>query len=298
MKISVIIATCNRSQGIERFLTAIRDAIVPDGCQLEIVVIDNNSKDDTKDVVERLIPNHNYNVRYFFHPIPGVSGARNLGIANSTGEVILFSDDDCVSDSCWISETYKLYAADENLALVGGRVELYSSEDMPETIKTSLEPDVLDNVYKIHGFLHGCNMSVRRSALEEVGSYDERLGAGTVLKSAEDTDLVYRFFKARKKIIYAPEVLVYHDHGRKSEAAVQEVRRNYKPGRGAFYVKNLLDGNWDILKILYVQLRPPLRRWVRGPNRAFYIRKYVVHIFTCLYLISGAYKYLRLYVFK
>lgn len=274
------------------------DVTVPNNCQLEIVVVDNNSKDDTKDVVERLAAHHSCTVRYLFHPIPGVSGARNLGIANSTGEIILFSDDDCVPDGCWVSEAYKLFAADENLAMIGGRVELYDNEDLPETIKTSMVPDVLDKVTKVHGFLHGCNMSVRRSALRDAGVFDERLGAGTALRSAEDTDLVYRLFKAGKKVIFSPDPLIYHHHGRKSEVAVQETRRNYKPGRGAFYVKNLLDGNWDVLKILYVQLRPPLRRWVLGPDRIFFMRKYIVHIFTCLYLFSGAYKYLRLYVLK
>ena len=172
-------------------------------------------------------------------------------------------------------------------------MELYSSDDLPFTIKTSIEDQYLDHISKLHGFLHGCNLAVRSQAFDRIGLFDEQLGAGTRLKSAEDTDLVYRAFKARMKIAYVPKVLVYHNHGRAKAAEIRRLQKDYKLGRGAFYLKNLLQGNLDVLVILYVQLRPPLRRWIKGPQRILFIRRYFEHIAICSYLLVGAGYFLK-----
>ena len=82
-------------------------------------------------------------------------------------------------------------------------------------------------------------MFFTRRVLDEVGEFDTKFGAGTKIASGEDTDFLYRAYKQGFKILYSPEVLLYHNHGRKTEAQARSSSRGYALGRGAFYCKHI-----------------------------------------------------------
>lgn len=294
MFISVVIPTMNRQETVKKCIAALASAKIPANTRIECIIVDNNSTDDTAKVVQELLPSLPFPARYVFHSKPGAASARNAGLSYASGDLLAFTDDDCYVDENWLVEIEKLFSQSENIDLAGGRVELYDANDCRQTIKTSTEPEFLTSAYRVRGFLHGCNMVLRRSLIEKIGVFDERFGAGAKLSAAEDTDLVYRAFKAGARLRYSPEFFVHHHHGRSGKREFEIVEKNYKIGGGALYLKHILSGNLDILMVFIAQMRPPLRRWIFGPERGVFIARYFRHLFLCTYLAVGAYKYLDL----
>ncbi len=88
--------------------------------------------------------------------------------------------------------------------------------------------------------------------LDAVGEFDPFLGPGSRIGAVmEDLDLLYRVFREKFKIIYSPDVLVYHNHGRTTDAQIRALNHRYVVGRGAFYCKHILGGDWSVLKMAY-----------------------------------------------
>src|SRR5208283_599657 len=103
MKASVIICTYNRSGLLKDSVLSVQNQdFLP--YQYEIIVVDNNSIDDTKSVVTELSTDSPVKVKYVFEGRQGLSFARNTGIANAEGEIIAFTDDDIDADKSWLKE--------------------------------------------------------------------------------------------------------------------------------------------------------------------------------------------------
>src|SRR5580698_3195516 len=94
MLISVIVPTRNRLAQLERCLAAIGAAAKP-SCEFDLLVVDNGSTDQTKSVIQKFALSASIRVKYVACPKPGASAARNAGIAASTGDWLVFVDDDC-----------------------------------------------------------------------------------------------------------------------------------------------------------------------------------------------------------
>jgi GT2 family glycosyltransferase len=94
----------------------------------------------------------------------------------------------------------------------------------------------------------GCNMAFSKNVFETVGAFDPLLGKGTSLGSAEDLDLLYRAFKRGLKMVYSPDVVVFHAHGRSNPDSIQRVNDEYAKGRGGFYWKHIVRGDLGIAK--------------------------------------------------
>jgi GT2 family glycosyltransferase len=96
-------------------------------------------------------------------------------------------------------------------------------------------------------------MALRRSLAQRIGWFDERFGAGAVFQGAEDTDYLYRAHRAGVAIEYVPDMIVYHQHGRKWREQITRLNHAYDFGNGAFYAKHmrrdprvLRYGWWDL----------------------------------------------------
>lgn len=249
--LSVVLASRNRAQVLERALralTAMRDI---DGHPWEVVVIDNGSTDDTAALVQRFATTTPMPViRYLFEGRRGKSRALNAGIAAARGDILAFLDDDCVAPPNWIGAILREFAADPELAMLGGRVELLEPDDVPMTIKLFTErrhPVLSDFTF---GVILGANMALRRSVFDHVGGFDTDLGPGG-LGGGDDDDLLYRVLRMRLKVTCTPDVLVYHGHGRKDAEAAMSLQRAYDRGHGGFYAKHLLRGDGYVLKRSY-----------------------------------------------
>ena len=254
MKISVIVASHNRSENLQMFLKSIDNQKVPDGSDWEVFIVDNNSSDDTKDATQLFIQRNPGKFRYIFEKKLGKSLALNAGICAAHGDVLVFTDDDCIPDSGWLGAIVNEFASDPSLFVLGGRVELYCKEDRPITIRTHRERISFCSLDQLFSLIPGCNMAFRRSVFDAVGDFDPVLGPGARVEAAEDIEFLYRVFKKGFKIVYCPDVLVYHNHGRRTDAQVQALNHKYVVGRGAFYCKYILRADLSVLKMAYWEI--------------------------------------------
>ena len=102
MKISVILCTYNRCQSLTRALESVAASQMPNSLDWEILVVDNNSKDRTREVMSEFCLRHPGRVRYLFEAQQGLSNARNAGIREAHGEIIAFTDDDITVEPTWL----------------------------------------------------------------------------------------------------------------------------------------------------------------------------------------------------
>lgn len=286
MLISVIICTYNRSSDLLTLLRNLEQLEVPPGIEREFLVIDNNSTDDTRTVCESFVQKNSGLYRYLFEGRQGKSFALNTGIRNARGEILAFTDDDCIPDRGWLAAIAREFSADPALTVLGGRVELFNASHKPYTILTRKERIVVSTATEILQTAHiiGCNMAIHRRALAAVDGFDPALGPATKTLSSEDTDFLYMIFRKQFLMVYSPDVLVYHNHGRTTDAEIEALKRAYFVGRGAVYCKHC--GDKAVLKLAYWALRSSLINVLRSPFSATTFKKEWGYVSS---LVRGAY---------
>lgn len=217
MKLDVVVPTYNRSALLERTLASLLRAPVPATLDVTILVVDNNSKDDTQQVVERLQLSHR-SIVYVKETQQGLSHARNAGIAAGSAELIGFIDDDEEVDEQWFGAVAREFA-DAATHFIGGPYLANCDVPMPAWL-----PPGYNGVIGVHeprprsvfstefaGNLNGGNAVFRRSVFEKVGTYNVRLGrSGKGLLSEEDAELYRRILAAGLVGFYVPELVIYH----------------------------------------------------------------------------------------
>jgi glycosyltransferase involved in cell wall biosynthesis len=159
----------------------------------EIIIVDDYSTDDTGALIQKL---NDKRIKYFRNEEwLGISPSRNKGVKKAEGEYIFFTDGDCRVCKTWIELGLKSFS---NLGCVGveGRI-IYVSE----AYKPTYSDHVMEN-WQGGNFMTG-NMAYKKSALEKVGGFDEKL---TYL---EDRDIAFRIMKLGR-ICFNPEMIVYH----------------------------------------------------------------------------------------
>ena len=260
IKVSVIICTRNRAKSLKECLAAFEMMVLRPDITWELIVVDNNSTDNTRDVIQEFSERAPVTVKYVHEIKPGLGHARNAGIELATGEVIAFTDDDCIVTSDWLASMVHEFRSDPTISGVGGRVELYDIRDKPITINTSLKRGLLSSIGQVFGYIPGCNMAFKRNVFDQIGNYDGRFGAGAIFKSAEDSDFTYRAYKNGFKIIYSPEMCVYHNHGRRTDYQVRLLIKGYDSGKWALYCKHIFKGDINILKQAYWEIIAIIRR--------------------------------------
>jgi glycosyltransferase involved in cell wall biosynthesis len=145
----------------------------------ELVIVDNASCDGTKEFLSTLPRKYNHiSIKTLTEEIPGLGRARNTGSLASTGSIIASTDDDCYVTPDFIRAIQSSF---ENplIGVVGGRILLYDPQDNDITTRTDESPEFYQPYTYIRlGALQGANLAFRRSALEAIGWFDNRFGAG------------------------------------------------------------------------------------------------------------------------
>jgi hypothetical protein len=260
MKLSVIIASHNRSGSLLNFLNQIVRQVVPEEVEWEVLIVDNNSSDDTRSTVSPFTKKDAKRFRYFFEKRPGKSVALNTGVREATGEILMFTDDDCIPDSLWLANAAHEFASDPSLGVVGGRVELFDGQHRPVSVRSYLERTLICSRDQVFLFLIGANMAIHRRVFDVVRDFDPFLGPGSKIGAVmEDIDFLYRVYREKFKMLYSPDVLVYHNHGRTSEADIRALTHRYVVGRGAFYCKHIFAGDHGILRMAYWEVSSLLK---------------------------------------
>ena len=251
MKLSIIIASYNRAESLGHFLDQISDQVVPSTVDWECLIVDNNSTDQTHEVISRFAGQNPRRFRYLLEARQGKSAALNRGIRESAGDLLVFTDDDCIPRSDWLASIAHEFGDHPSLAAIGGRVELYNQLDKPVSIRTCKERTPISSPLEVFSLLIGCNMAIHRKVFDVVKEFDPLLGPGHRTKAFEDLDFLYRVQKQGFEMAYVPEVIVYHNHGRATDSEIAHLNRNYVVGRGAFYCKHILKLDRQVLKMAY-----------------------------------------------
>ena len=251
MRLTVAICAWNRSRLLEQTLSQIATLRIPQDTTWELLVVDNNSTDETSKVVEAFSKASGLNVRRIFEARQGKCFALNRGIAEARGDVIAFTDDDVLPQPDWLTVIHKEFSGDPALGVISGRVELFNPADLPITIVLCTKRAEFRSAGDTFVLMAGCNFAVRRAAFERSGLFDPDLGPGSRLQAAEDSDFFYRAWRAGVKLVSEPSVLVYHNHGRRTAEAGLRIRRSYTVAAGAFYAKHTLRGDWLAARAMY-----------------------------------------------
>ena len=213
--ISVVICTYNRVSLLERTLTSFFAQTCLDDVEHELIVVDNNSTDDTRYVVESFQAGHA--LRYVFEPRQGLCAARNRGVAESHGEYVALLDDDVLLGREWLIRLYECLDA-TGADVVGGRCYLVEEGPLPDwygpAFRKMLSEVELGPVRKPvpdgRG-LFGLNLTFRKSTLQASGPFDENLDRkGATLLGGGETVKVRAMGEAGGKVIYDPDAVVGH----------------------------------------------------------------------------------------
>ena len=198
----------------------------------ELVVVDNNSDDQTWELLQT------WTDRLPLRPVRermrGVTRARNTGVGHASGALIAFVDDDCYPAPDLVDAWLRVFA-DPRVDYSAGRVELFDDADLPITIKTSLDPIwYVPSRLIPPGEIHSASMAVRREVFFGVGRFDPDLGPGTPFRSGDDTEFFQRASLLGYCGRYSPEAVIWHHHGRR-EADYPGLQRGYDLGTGGAF---------------------------------------------------------------
>jgi glycosyltransferase involved in cell wall biosynthesis len=219
MIISVVIATYNRARDLRETLASLSRVVTPPDSELEFVIVDNNSSDSTREVVEQARESFPYELRYEFESEQGRSAALNRAFACARGDVIVTTDDDVRVPDDWIVEIDRAFKR-HRCGYIGGRVLPLWGAPPPRWLAPTSgrmwavialldfgpEPAVFRSRVPL-----GVNMALTREALERVGNFNARVGrkAGTLL-GQEVREWGLRARAAGVDGVYVPEVVVHH----------------------------------------------------------------------------------------
>lgn len=252
--VTVVVCTRNRSQILAGCLSRLQALAYP---ALEILVVDNAPTDSATHELVTALAAADPRVRYTTEPRPGLSCARNHGLAHATGEIIAYTDDDVSVDARWVHGLVRGFRRDPRVGCVTGLVctaEITSPAEAYFDARAAswsqrLQPRLYDlsdhrlddalYPYSAGIFGTGANFAFRRSVLKQLGGFDERLGVGTPTRGGEDLDMFVRLLRAGHTIASEPSAVVWHHH-RADEAALLRQMYGYGTGLAAYATKCLL----------------------------------------------------------
>jgi glycosyltransferase involved in cell wall biosynthesis len=219
-KVSVVVCTYNRRGMLRGMLESARGLKVPGGTEWELVLVDNNSTDGTREMVEEyrgLLP-----VKYVREEVQGKTHALNRGLEEASGDLLLFTDDDVRLHPDWMQEYGEAAGRHSGAGWFGGRIEPLWEEEAPPWLKEESVPAlsgyfVIYDLGEEHSYREGerppvgANMAVRRTTFQAVGSYRTDLGPrGNDRGTGDETELIERAESRGIGGVYVPGALAWH----------------------------------------------------------------------------------------
>jgi glycosyltransferase involved in cell wall biosynthesis len=223
MDFTVILCTYNRAANLPACIAHLAVQEDTGGMDWELLVVDNNSSDDTAATVERLARESSIALRYTFEPKQGLSNARNCGIRESRSGLVAFIDDDILVRPRWL-RSYADVFSERDCDAAGGPIAVESPNPLPDWIRPEMmgflgqvdygnEPCRLDGTER---YPFGGNMAFQRRALERIGDFDPDLGRkggggrADELFKGEETAYFRALSETGGRIWYAPDAAVTH----------------------------------------------------------------------------------------
>jgi cellulose synthase/poly-beta-1,6-N-acetylglucosamine synthase-like glycosyltransferase len=218
--ISIIIPAHNAEETLRNCLESITRLEYPRD-RMEMILINNNSTDSTeaiaRDFPVTLLQETRFQSSY---------AARNLGITHARGEILVFTDSDCVVSPDWLIKLLEFFHDDE-IGCFAGEILTYEPETLTETYSAIDEENHNQKRSLSVGYLpaaNTANVAYRKEVFEKIGPFNFNL------KSGGDAEFTWRMIQqSHFKIIYVPEAVVYHKH-RSSVRSLYLQHRKYGEG--------------------------------------------------------------------
>ena len=208
--ISAVITTYNRCEMLATALEALLSRQTG-GVRYEVIVVDNNSTDNTRATIEAFIARGHANLRYVFEPKQGIAHGRNAGIAAARADIIAFTDDDVVVTENWIATINRAFAENPEVEYIGGKILPHWSEPPPKWLTVDhwwplALLDRGDNRFYVNASNPLClptaNASFRRELFSRVGLFSPEFSG------REDHELFVRLWQAGGQGMYEPDLVV------------------------------------------------------------------------------------------
>jgi glycosyltransferase involved in cell wall biosynthesis len=236
--ISVVISTYNRADRLPLALEALERQAghVPH----EVIVVDNNSTDDTATVVTRAATRPGSRIRYVFEGRQGLSYGRNAGIAAAHGDIIALTDDDVRVAEDWLVQVEQGFRNHPDVDYIGGRVRPHWLAPAPAWLTTAHwaplalqdygdEPMTTGRPRAI--CLVGANLGFRRRVFDTVGLFTPSLGRiKDGIGSTEDHDMQLRIWRMGGQGLYLPSIVCVADVT--SDRLLKAYHRRWHHGHG------------------------------------------------------------------
>jgi glycosyltransferase involved in cell wall biosynthesis len=245
-------------------------------------VIDNNSKDNTHDVVRKYTKDHN-NVSYVFEIKQGLSHARNRGCIEAKSNYVAYIDDDAKASPQWVSKAIEIIK-DKSPDVFGGPYYSFYIGDKPEWFKDAYGSFSLEGgprPLKNGEFLCGTNIIFKRSILQKVGGFNTQLGmSGSNMAYCEETALILnvRSNIPGALIFYDQGLFVYHLVSSNKLRVIWNVKSSFVSGRyynrvsgdnthiKPYKLYSLVNIVFILTKIFYTLLTLPVRDRTKYPD--------------------------------
>lgn len=253
--VSVAICTRDRPDDLKRALASVTSQ---DFDGYEVLVVDQSTSERTRGIVEEARATFP-SITYVKLGTPGLSRAYNSALGSARGALIAFTDDDCIAPPGWLASIARAFEKQPAIGLLYGQVLLppeLKDREGAEGVTPQLIIErrrILSRRDGFRVFGMGANFAARRSACIEIGGFDEVLGGGGPLQSAQDFDFAYRLYRAGWAILLEPGVAVFH-HGFRSAEDWPGVVRSYGIGVGGFYWKHVRAGDAYAARLLGAML--------------------------------------------
>ena len=219
--ITVCICTYNRAKSLATTLKSITDLIVPNNLSWEVIIIDNNSNDETKKIAYQFAKQLSLN--YIFEPNQGLSFARNRALKVCRGELLIFTDDDIVFDTNWLSKYYQAARIYSEAEYFGGKIVPLWNGARPKWLKDS-NISLISGLIGCYGLggtnrfynekdMHpfGGNFALRRSMFEKLKPFRIDLGVcGSQPGRGEEAEYFQRAIINGFTGVYVSEAVCYH----------------------------------------------------------------------------------------
>lgn len=304
MRISVVICTYNRAALLSESIAAIASQDFPSH-DFEVLVVDNNSTDNTRRIVEDLSCNSIVDIRYLFECRQGLSFARNTGVEHSKGEIVAFVDDDIDANEGWLGAIVAAFSSPD-VACAGGPIRPVWLIERPAWLTEEwyayLSVSEFESARSRGEFIGpdypwGANIAFRRSVLDEVGGFPTNLGRiGYNLLSGEEVALCMKIEEQGGRIAFAPDAVIHHKIQPERLSKRWYYRRTYWQGRSQAVLDSSNPARISRALRRYASV---LAKGFNSPNRKSFDSRcyrrlgigYLHQAFLCLYGVTVAKEY-------
>ncbi len=211
--ISICINTKNRTTALKKTIFSIKNSDYLKA--YEIIIIDQSNQDNLE--INHKSCQKFTNVKHIIHNESGTGKAKNLGIKLAKGNIIAFTDDDCIVTNNWLKNIEQAFNKNKTIAAVFGQSLPYQAQQhQQQTCVCTLsnrkkETIITQPCFHAEQIGFGNNMAFRTKVLKQVDGFKPWLGPGSIGENAEDAEIALRLLTTKHQILYSPKIKIHHN---------------------------------------------------------------------------------------